>query len=743
MAQQINGGRMDGFVSAYTRQGRDGTTVMGHYDARDLPFDWAAAHRYVLFDEFFSAVPYGTATERSYWVSGAAPTAAGDRPTIFDRLQRAGVSWKFYVENYRPAENYRTPGATQPVRAPLLGLARFVDDPALASHIVDLDQYYRDLDAGTLPSVAYVASSGSSERSARAIPPGQKLIRSLATQLALSPYWDSSALLWSHDGSGGWYDHVAPPPAADGPRGLRVPAVLISAYAPAGHVDHRVLDSSSALRFIEDNWNLAPLGGRDTTSASLAAALDFSAAPRPPEVLAAPTERPAVRPVDPALVYGIYGGMLGGAALLVTGTALYTARRRSAGPSEPSPCRKGAGREPPCRPPSPGRPPRPARGPAAGPGRTGRPRPVPRRHPRPHHHAPPVTVHVRTVPAVPGVRLVFAGASLVTGADGTASYTGGRTADRASLQLLDTSVSTPDARYRFTRWAGQRDPDQAFRTRIDGLPLRADYTVTAGFTVQYPVTASFTDQHGTPLDPSLISSVRVKGSDNRTTGLSVSGTTWLDGIVPVFRDSRLLPVPVAYTLRSLVYDGVEVADAGQQGFQPRTDRHLTFTGAFHDLTVTAHDALFGSATGDRATVTGPNGRATTVTLGPDHTAVLTHLPRGLYTVDVKAPGGLTGPHDVRLSQAVTADVTVVSRADLLLLVGAGLLVVVVPVAIRLGLRRRARRTAAARRPEAGRAGSPRSRLSPCRRKRPYHRAGPSGRESGEASRASRPGAAAP
>ncbi|WP_426403073.1 alkaline phosphatase family protein [Streptomyces sp. R-07] len=335
IAQQVNGGRMDGFVSAYTRQGRDGTTVMGHYDARDLSFTWAAAQRYVLFDRFFSAVPYGTAAERSYWVSAAAPSA-DDRPTIFDRLQQAGVSWKFYVEDYRPTENFRAPGATQQVRVPLLGQARFLDDPALASHIVDLDQYYRDLDNGTLPSVAYVSSSGSSETSARSVAPGQKLIRSLATQLALSPYWDSSALLWSYDGSGGWYDHVAPPTAADGPRGLRVPAVLISAYAPAGHVDHRVLDSSSALRFIEDNWNLAPLGGRDATAVGLAAAFDFSSAPRPPEVLAVPTARPAVRPVNAAIVYGLYGGVLVGAAVVVTVAALLAARRRSAGPPAPA-----------------------------------------------------------------------------------------------------------------------------------------------------------------------------------------------------------------------------------------------------------------------------------------------------------------------------------------------------------------------------------------------------------------------
>ncbi|MFF0474572.1 hypothetical protein [Streptomyces sp. NPDC004284] len=312
---------------------------------------------------------------------------------------------------------------------------------------------------------------------------------------------------------------------------------------------------------------------------------------------------------------------------------------------------------------------------------------------------PPVTVTFRTVPAVPGVRLVFAGTSLVTGADGTASYTGARTADRKSLQLLDTSVSTPDARYRFARWAGQRDPDQTFRPRVDGLPLRADYTITAGFAVQYPVTVSFTDQHGTPLDPSRVSAVKVKGSDARTTDLSVSGTTWLDGTVPVFRNSRLTPVPVDYTLRSLVYDGAELADAGRQGFRPGADRHLTFTGAFHDLTVTAHDALFGSAAGDRATVTGPGGQATTVALGPDHTAVLPHLPRGRYTIEVKAPGGTTSPREVQLSQAVTADVTVVSLTDVLVLAGAGLLVVGIPVAIRL--RRRTRRTAAGPAPDDG------------------------------------------
>jgi phospholipase C len=352
---QIDGGKMDGFVAAYARQGRDGAAAMGHYDARDLPFYWSVADRYVLFDKFFSSVPYGSRANRSYWVSAAAqpgdtdhvpPDGYPDQPTIFDRLQAAGVSWKFYVQDYQPAETYRAASgsdpASQTVRVPLLNYPRFVDDPALRSHIVDLEEYYQDLAHGTLPAVAYVASSGASERSARTMQAGQDLVRTMLTQLAMSSAWSSSALMWSYDGSGGWYDHVAPPAAADGPRGLRVPAVLVSPYAPAGRVDHQVLDSSSALRFIEDNWNLRSLGGRDASATGLASAFDFSAAPRSPEVLAVPTARPAVRPVNATPVYGIYGGALGAAALIVAGTAVLAARRRSAattaatGPAEPA-----------------------------------------------------------------------------------------------------------------------------------------------------------------------------------------------------------------------------------------------------------------------------------------------------------------------------------------------------------------------------------------------------------------------
>ena len=179
--RQWNNGAMNRFVAAFHTQGRDGTVAMGHYDAEILPFYWSVAQNYVLFDKFFSSSRLGESTNRNYWVAGGpAPGPAGDQsagfdqPTIFDRLQDAGVSWKVYVQDYQPDKTYRaasiTDPTTQPVRVPLLKQDRFIDDPELSSHIVDLDQYYTDLAAGTLPAVAYIASSSASERSARSLP---------------------------------------------------------------------------------------------------------------------------------------------------------------------------------------------------------------------------------------------------------------------------------------------------------------------------------------------------------------------------------------------------------------------------------------------------------------------------------------------------------------------------------------------------------------------------------------------
>jgi phospholipase C len=328
IASQYHGGKMDGFVSAYEKQGRNGVPVMGYYDRRQLPFYWGIAHRYVLFDHFFSSVPYGIRANRSYWVSAAPPPGGpgavpargyGKLPTIFDRLQHAGITWKFYVQNYDPRQTYQNASLanpqTQTSRVPLVDYARFTHDPALRRHIADLTQYYRDLTNGTLPAVADIASSsGHNERSARTITAGQNLVRNLTTQLTHSRYWNSSALLVSYDGSGGWFDHVRPPRSGPHSLGFRVPALLVSAYAVRGQVNHAVLSYESALRFIEENWGLSPLTARDASANSLTSAFDFAAGPRAGIVLPPLSATPGGQlhapraPTAPvAAVYGFYG----------------------------------------------------------------------------------------------------------------------------------------------------------------------------------------------------------------------------------------------------------------------------------------------------------------------------------------------------------------------------------------------------------------------------------------------------
>lgn len=323
-AIQFNEGRMDGFVYALELRNQDGRLAMGYYDDRDLPFHWNLADEYVLFDRFFSSAAGGSFINHLYWV---AAVGADERPgpgeldgvvTIFDRLQEAGIDWKFYVQNYEPGLTYRTlteypsDRAAQVVWVPLLNIDRFLDDPELSSRIVDLEEYYLDLERGTLPAVAYIAPSGPSEHPPGSLMAGQRFVRSLVQSLMRSEAWDTSALMVTYDDWGGWYDHVPPPQIdADG-YGFRVPAFMVGGQVKRGHIESATLDYTSILRFIEDNWGLEPLAERDRQATSIAGAFDFASPPREPAFIGFDRVPPEGRP-EPRreVLYASYAVALG------------------------------------------------------------------------------------------------------------------------------------------------------------------------------------------------------------------------------------------------------------------------------------------------------------------------------------------------------------------------------------------------------------------------------------------------
>jgi len=290
---QYNAGAMDGFVSAFAQWQGVGDQPMGYYDDRDIPYYWNVADNYVLFDRLFTSAAGSSVWNHMFWTTGTpgnpaadelSPTGFDDVPTIFDRLQAAGVSWKFYVQNYQPDITMRAPGdghaSAQLVRVPLLNYNRYLDDPSLNSRIVDMSEYYKDLANGTLPAVSFMSPSGASEHPPSSIQTGERFVSSLVDALMTSSSWDSSAFMWTYDDSGGWYDHVSPPAVDAYGYGFRSPGLLVSPYAKQGHVDHTTLDFTSELKFIENNWGVAPLATRDAAANDITSAFNFTAPPR-------------------------------------------------------------------------------------------------------------------------------------------------------------------------------------------------------------------------------------------------------------------------------------------------------------------------------------------------------------------------------------------------------------------------------------------------------------------------------
>lgn len=338
--EQFNDGKMDGFVAALNKRKQDGRVALGYYDDRDIPYYWNLADHYVLFDRFFSSAQDGSFSNHMYWVAGIPPAAErgpklsaqlANTPTIFDRLEEAGISWKFYVENYDPTITYRNLGsvgnrASQVVWVPLLNYDRFLDDPNLSSHIVDLSQYYVDLKQGTLPSVAYIIPSGASEHPPQYPASGQRFVKTLIQELMRSNAWESSAFLLLYDDWGGWYDHVAPPQVDEYGYGFRVPGLLVSPYARKGYVDSTVLDFTSVLKFIEENWSVAPLAERDAKANNFLSAFDFTQPPRRAEFISLSRESAVAVKKDPTpVIYTAYGfGLL--VPILAVGFAFWRPR---------------------------------------------------------------------------------------------------------------------------------------------------------------------------------------------------------------------------------------------------------------------------------------------------------------------------------------------------------------------------------------------------------------------------------
>jgi len=178
-----------------------------------------------------------------------------------------------------------------------------------AKHEYDLSQFFVALQNHNLPAVSYVKAIAIEDGHAGYSDPidEQFFLVNTINALQQSDYWKDTAVIITWDDSDGWYDHQMGPivnqsnvsddqllgPGNCGTAkpidtmgdiqngrcgfGPRIPLMVISRYARPNYVDHRVLDFSSIVRFIEDNWDLGRIGGgsNDANAGRLDGMFDF------------------------------------------------------------------------------------------------------------------------------------------------------------------------------------------------------------------------------------------------------------------------------------------------------------------------------------------------------------------------------------------------------------------------------------------------------------------------------------
>jgi acid phosphatase len=204
-------------------------------------------------------------------------------PTIGDRLTDAtpSVSWMWYSGGWDKALAGDPDPTFQFHHQPFAYYARWgVDGSAnKAAHLQDETNFYADVAAGRLPSVAFIKPLGANnEHPGYAdLIDGQNHVAQLVKTIQNSPYWKNTAIVITYDEFGGRWDHVSPPPTRDGwGPGSRIPAIVISPYARRGFVDHTPYETVSILKLIETRFGLAPLTSRDAAAGNLLDAFDFS-----------------------------------------------------------------------------------------------------------------------------------------------------------------------------------------------------------------------------------------------------------------------------------------------------------------------------------------------------------------------------------------------------------------------------------------------------------------------------------
>ena len=304
----INGGLMNQFDLI---QGGEDLSGYSQFLEEDIPNYWAYARYFTLADQMFSSLTGPSFPNHLYTVAAQSGRAISnpngiwgcdaqqstrvqvlnedgtislvypcfDFTTLADRLEEAGISWKYYAPGF---------GQSGFIWSSFEAISHIRFSPLWQQNVVSDTQFVVDALDGDLPSVSWIVTgSGKSEHPPASTCIGENWTVEQLNAVMQGPLWSSTAVFLTWDDFGGFYDHVPPPEVDQFGFGPRVPLLIISPYARQGYVSHTLYEFSSLLKFVEQRFGLAPLGDRDEAANDMLDSFDFDCPPLPPLLLEA------------------------------------------------------------------------------------------------------------------------------------------------------------------------------------------------------------------------------------------------------------------------------------------------------------------------------------------------------------------------------------------------------------------------------------------------------------------------
>ena len=203
-----------------------------------------------------------------------------EHPTLVDELDTKSISWKYYTPT--PGSIWTGPNAIQHLR---------MGSDWTNNVITPSTQILTDITNNQLPAVSWVIpTAAASDHALSNDGSGPSWVASIVNAIGNSAYWSNTAIIITWDDWGGWYDHVAPKITNSYEYGFRVPLIVVSPFAKPAYVSHVTHDFGSALKFIEEVFQVPALGYADTPADDLSDCFNLEQTPISFQLIAAPLD---------------------------------------------------------------------------------------------------------------------------------------------------------------------------------------------------------------------------------------------------------------------------------------------------------------------------------------------------------------------------------------------------------------------------------------------------------------------